>query len=261
MHAGDPIINGTVYIDDYGTRTLANATITVNSTTGKTLATTTTNQNGYYSVNFYSTNTSFYVTATYPGCTSVTQTVNVSNSTNIPGDPNYYGTGNFTLDALTATLTATGNGESVDIPYDSRYNFAGAINVTVNGVSYTAYCIDLFTDISIGDSLWVNGPLPGTQGNLSSQVDWSKVTYIINNYSPSTDTEAAAIQCAIWYFTSAPYGVYNGSTTAKYQYMTYSQDGLMTGNNATVRNLALQIINATQDMFYPSSIVLNPGIN
>ncbi len=92
---------------------MANATVTVNTTTGRTLATTTTNQNGYYSVNFYSTNTSFYVTASYPGCTSVTQTVSVAKSSNST-DPNYYGTGNFTLNALLATLSTTlGYGTSV----------------------------------------------------------------------------------------------------------------------------------------------------
>ena len=208
-HAGDPIINGTVDINDYGTRPLANATITVNSTTGRTLATTTTNQNGYYTLNFYSTNTSFYVTASYPGCINVTQTVTVSNSTNIPGDPNYYGTGNFTLNALTATYTSNYMGSDIYLPFYSRYNFAGALNMNIGGTTYYAYCIDLYTEISQGNSLWVNGPLPGTQGNLSSQVDWDKVTYIIKNYSLTNSTEGAAIQCAIWYFTSAPYGKYN----------------------------------------------------
>ena len=77
-HAGDPIINGTVYIDDYSTKPVANATVTVNTTSGRTLATTTTNQNGFYTLNFYSTNTSFYVTASYPGCTQCNTNCNGS---------------------------------------------------------------------------------------------------------------------------------------------------------------------------------------
>ena len=72
-HAGDPIINGTVYVDDYSNRTLANATITINSTgsNSRVLATTTTDQNGNYNVNFYNTATQFIVTASYMGSTPV----------------------------------------------------------------------------------------------------------------------------------------------------------------------------------------------
>ena len=240
---------------------MANATVTVNTTAGRTLATTTTNQNGYYSVNFYSTNTSFYVTASYPGCNSVTQTVSVAKSSNST-DPNYYGTGNFTLTPLLATLSTTlGYGTSVYVGHSGAYNyFTGVINVVVNGVTYQAYCIDLYTDITLGDSLWVNGPLPGTLGNLSSLDDWSKVNYIISHYTANNDTQAAAIQCAIWYFSSAQYGAYNGSTSVPYQFMTYSQDGLSQTYGSYIRNTALAIINATQETLYPNNIVLNPGI-
>ncbi|MDI6644197.1 MAG: invasin domain 3-containing protein [Methanobacteriaceae archaeon] len=262
----DPIINGTVTINEYGnTRPLPNATVTVNSTgtTSRVLATTTTDENGYYSVNFYSTSTSFLVTASYMGCNSVTQTVNVSPSSN-PQDPNYYGTSNFQLTPKTATLISTGNGTNVYVAKSGTYtNFAGVINVRIDGTSYKSYCIDLFTPISINDVLLVNGPLPGTAGNLPREVDWTKVNYIIHNYTPSNNTEAAAIQCAIWYFTSAHYGAWPGTDPAHpgyYQFMTHPDDAKTSGGGTTIRNRAFEIITAANAMNYPSSVVLEPEI-
>ena len=71
--AGDPIINGTVTINEYGAiRNLPGATVIINSTSGRTLAITTTNANGFYSTNFYSNSTQFEVTTSYLGCNSVT---------------------------------------------------------------------------------------------------------------------------------------------------------------------------------------------
>src|SRR5690606_36627619 len=90
--------------------------------------------------------------------------------------------------------------------YYNGYYEAGTMTVTIDGVSYDAYCIDLFTGISSGKVLLVNGALvaDGT-GSLPSGVDWSKVNYILNIYSAngtingSNDKaiNGAAIQCAI----------------------------------------------------------------
>ena len=140
-------------------------------------------------------------------------------------------------------------------------NYAGAINVEIDDVTYTAFCIDLYTDITIGDSLFVNGPLPGTMGELSKQIDWGKVNYILNNYSPSTDDEAAAMQCAIWYFTSVQYGIYPGNNsdyTGRYQFMTYPDDGLTQDGRTDVQTRAWQMIDAAQSVKYPSNITLKP---
>ena len=71
------------------------------------------------------------------------------------------------------------------------------------------------------------------------------------------------MQCAIWYFTSVQYGAYPGTNATypgRYQFMTYSGDGLV-GTSSTVRNLALQMISAANSMKYPSSITLQPGTN
>jgi trimeric autotransporter adhesin len=263
---GDPIINGTVTISEYGhTRVLPNATITVKNTAGRTLATTTTNNLGQYNVNFYSTATQFNVIASYMGCASVTQTVNVSAGPNYPTDPNYYGTSNFQLTPYSVTISGTGTGYNVYVQGQDKNDWAGTINVKANGNSYTAYCIDLFTPISTTDTLLVNGPLPGTAGDLSQGVDWGKVNYIIKNYTASSKTEAAAIQCAIWYYTSAIYGAYPGTDPSHpgyYQFMTAPNDGKIGGatGSTTVRTRAFQIINAAQSIVYPSTVTTTPDI-
>ncbi|AEG18389.1 conserved repeat domain protein [Methanobacterium paludis] len=270
--SADPVINGTVTINEYGTvRPLQNATVTVNSMSNRTLGSATTDQNGYYSISFYSTDNQFKVTASYLGCNPVSKTVTVTlnNTNNIS-----YGTSNLQLTPMNATLVDLGNGAYVYIKSKDSYNFAGIIHVTINGTTYDAYCIDLYTDISTGDRLLVNGALPGTTGNLSTQVDWGKVNYILSHYSGTTDTEAAAIQCAIWYFTSVQYGVYPGNDTSHsgyYQFMTYNKNNYSSattpydgycrgwfGYDKSVYNRAWQIINAAVSMQYPTNITLTP---
>ena len=184
-------------------------------------------------------------------------------------------TANFTL----TPLTAVWNGQygyydgNVYIRYYNGYYSAGEVTMAINGTNYQAYCIDLYTEINPGGTLWVNGPLPGTSGRLNSQTNWSYVNYIINNYTPTSNDMAAAIQCAIWYFTSAPYGAYPGNNTnypGYYQFMTfngdstYPADGVLNGGSTTVRTEAWQIINATKAapaFQYPFGITLSPNTN
>jgi len=262
----DPIISGTVTVNEYGhVRPLEGASVVINSASGNVLASTMTDANGYYSVNFFSADTQFNVQVSYLGCTPITHSVTVSQGPNYPTDPNYYGTSNFELTPKTATLTSTGNGRTVYIQGQNKNGFAGVINVNVDGTTYIAYCIDLFTPIDLYDQLLVNGPLPGTAGDLPSEVEWDKVSYILNNYNPTTNDEAAAIQCAIWYFTSVHYGTYNPSAPlgTYYQYMTAPNDGRLNGptGSETVRNRAWQIINtvnAASIPSYPYSITVTP---
>ena len=262
----DPIISGTVTVNEYGhVRPLEGATVIANSTSGVVMGSTTTDANGHYSLNFYSTETTFHIIASYIGCTPITKSVTVSNGANYPTDPNKYGTADFQLTPKTASLTSTGNGQSVYIQGQNKDGFAGVINVRVDGTTYTAYCIDLFTPISTDDTLLVNGPLPGTAGDLPSDVEWDKVSYILNHYNPSSDDEAAAIQCAIWYFTSVHYGVYNPSAPVGtyYQYMTAPRDGVIRGwrDDTSVRTRAWAIINAVNAATipsYPNSITVTP---
>lgn len=195
----------------------------------------------------------------------------------------YYGTQNFQLTPLIATYTGTGDyGTEIWIHGDNMYGFAGQLKVNVNGVTYNAYCIDIYTMIYVNNQLLVNGPLPGTTGNFSqfllNGVDWGKVTYIINTYSPDKvkkgqrDLEAAAIQAAIWYFTSAPYGAYPGGNDPNhptyYQFLTYNStyagywgtyDGYSTTYGNQILTRAWQIINSAISMQYPSTITIEPG--
>ena len=229
-------------------------------------------------VGFYSTASQFKVTTSYIGCNSVTNTVNVVlNST----DNISYGTSNTVITPITATYTGTGSyGTNVWVHGDNIYGWAGQLNVNANGHTYTAYCIDIYTMIYSGGVLLVNGPLPGTTANfnpfLLNGVDWGKVNYVINNYNPNNNntnqrnTEAAAIQCAIWYFTSAPYGKYPGGNDPAhptyYQFLTYNSsqgtpyDGLTQGGSTTVLTRAWQIINSAISMQYPASITTDPGV-
>ncbi|WP_321423673.1 Ig-like domain-containing protein [uncultured Methanobacterium sp.] len=147
------------------------------------------------------------------------------------------------------------------------YGFAGILKVYVqNFGTVDAFCIDIFTPIDDTDDLLVNGPLPGTAGDLSSEVDWGKVNYLLKTYysSSMSSNEAAALQCAIWYFTSAPYGTYSAGKT-KWQYLTYTSsinrnryDGMTQSGSNSVVTRAWQMINAATSIDYPYQITLEP---
>ncbi len=276
--AADPTnntINGTITIKEYNTvKNLTNATVTVNNS-GKILGTAKTDQNGYYSINFFSNQTKFNVTANFVGCNLTNQTVTIAKG--VGSDPNYYGTANIQLTPNTIWWTGTmGPSTKVYIQHYGGYYSAGQLQVTMDRVNfYYAYCIDIYTGIGPNDLLLVNGPLPGTRGDLNSSINWAKVNYILNHYDPSKNTtddarnlEGAAIQCAIWYFTSANYGVYPGNNTY-YQFMTYNRttygnpyDGYLEnnllGSRHTVANRAWAIIRDAIAMQYPATIELSP---
>ena len=52
----------------------------------------------------------------------------------------------------------------------------------------TSYCIDIYTEIGLKDTLYVNGPLCQT-GKFATQDNWAAVNYIIKNYSPTNNTK------------------------------------------------------------------------
>ncbi len=287
----DPVISGNVTIKEFDNpaRNLSGAQVVVNSTSGRVLASTTTDANGHYSVSFFSTDLSFIVTASFIGCNPVSYTVPVTiNAT----DGIAYGTRNFQLTPITGTLTSTSYGKTMYIKMkdgSSGYKVWGGI-ITVRipsgtGSTYSAYCIDIFTDIGLNAVLDLNGPLPGTIGDFSSLIDWGKVNYLVTTYNPSLNStandnearkiEAAALQCAIWYFTSVQYGVYPGNDSSHpgyYQYMTYSPrynsswtgpyDGYIQANQyssaTAVYNRAWQMIDSAISINYPYTINMTP---
>ncbi len=98
----------------------------------------------------------------------------------------------------TAIITSTDKGQNVTLPAPYNTVWAGTLKGTVNGENKNFYCVD------IKHSLAMNQPYQDVEPTIS------QVTYILNNYYPYrtnypgklTDAkEAAAVQCAIWYFT------------------------------------------------------------
>ena len=116
----------------------------------------------------------------------------------------------------------------------------------------------------------MNGPLPGTTGNLSSKIDWGAVNYVISHYSPSSPSSGltanqmgAAIQCAIWALTTVQYPAYNSANpTALYHFLTAPNDALISGGSTAIRTEALAIASyaAANSMTYPSTISVTPQI-
>ncbi|WP_048190976.1 Ig-like domain-containing protein [Methanobacterium sp. SMA-27] len=262
---GDPIITGTVTVKEYdhSPRNLFNATVTVNSLSGRTLAITNTDKNGYYSVNFYSTDPQFRVTARYMGCDPVTNTVTVTPSSN-HADPNYYGTSNIQITPKQAWWNGNlGYGSNIYITHYNNYYFAGQIKTSVDGTTnvYNSYCIDIYTNIYANDKLLVNGPLPGTTGDLSNKIDWGAVNYIINKYKPTSNQEGGAIQSAIWALTTVQYQDYNQNTgSAYYHFLTAPNDAITSDGGTAIRNRALEIVSdaSAHSMSYPSTISVSP---
>lgn len=172
----------------------------------------------------------------------------------------------------TATFTGTGEGENIYSRYYSNYVSARVFNMNVGGTNYEGYCIDLFTTIRVGDTLLVNGPLTE---EIAAQVDWCAVNYILHNYGnrsgagalANRNTEAAAVQAAIWYLVTEPYG--GTAPPGRYQFMNdtntttpYDAYRQTTPRN-TVRDRAFQMIaNASPGGIctfrYPVNITLSP---
>jgi len=114
----------------------------------------------------------------------------------------------------TATFVGLGQYSSIHSRYYSGNVIAGVIKMQVGSTQYDSHCIDLYHSISIGNTLLVNGPL---SDDIRADVNWCAVNYILYNYSYLTPPpgftqaqEAAAIQAAIWYFVTEPYGPYTG---------------------------------------------------
>ncbi len=70
--------------------------------------------------------------------------------------------------------------------------WAGLFHMTVDGVPYDGWCIDLTKHIRLGQKF------PATLSDASRETPWCEIGYIMTNYSPTSNHEAAAIQLAIW---------------------------------------------------------------
>lgn len=70
--------------------------------------------------------------------------------------------------------------------------YAGEMNVSIDGVVGSAYCIDL--DHSISNGQTYSAEVVAVDGSSP----WAEIGWILDNYDPSTGTEAATLQAAIW---------------------------------------------------------------
>ncbi|MGC9516164.1 MAG: Ig-like domain-containing protein [Methanomicrobiales archaeon] len=236
--------------------------VNVTATDGNQSISTTTDESGNYSLELKTLADTLLVTASYPGHIPTGEILNISGE-----GSEVSRIVNFTLgvtedigpvpveDSEVATFISLGNYRTIYIHYYGGNRIAGVLNMSYLGETYPSFCIDLFTPISIGDTLLVNG---GLSDDILEDVEWCKVNYIIHNYSPTDNNEAAAIQAAIWYFTTAPYGPYPGTNPPEYQFMTYTNG---TDDGDPVRARALEIIAAADAagcVPYPLSITLTP---
>ncbi|MBD3206160.1 hypothetical protein GF319_07430 [Candidatus Bathyarchaeota archaeon] len=171
-----------------------------------------------------------------------------------------------------ATFSSLGQYRRIHSRYYSGNVIAGSLIMTVNGTDYESFCINLFKTISIGDELVVNGPL---SEDVMEQVDWCSVNFIINTFASNyTDAsqqadEAAAIQAAIWYFVTEPYGDYDGS--GEYQFMTDPTNTVPYDayrNGPAIRNRAFEMINSVPrdvdgncTFKFPERVELSPDVS
>jgi hypothetical protein len=174
---------------------------------------------------------------------------------------------------VNATVEGSGNNASIYYRSFNDSGFSGIFKMNVSGTIYDSYCLDMYKGITDGNILGVNGPL----SNDSANVNWSAVNYILYTYNYSNasdqDKEAAAIQAAIYYFTSELYPKFNTSWIPnetypfypKYQFMTDPTDGSNYDANSStygsgVRDRAFEIINDTLenglDFHFPTRIEL-----
>jgi hypothetical protein len=178
--------------------------------------------------------------------------------------------------------------------------WAGEMNVTVTalgpvpdddptrlGEEYTTFCLDFYAPIQGGDVLEVDSDLD----NILSPSEAMIVNYILATFVPENDLQGAAIQCAIWHYTTEEYGTFATVVAAlppagardfgdiQYQFMT-DPDPVDPVNDkydakintvsypafaadpSVLRDAAFDIIDAVEaakpDLSYPYSISIAP---
>ena len=180
--------------------------------------------------------------------------------------------------AQQAKFLGSGSFSRIYSRYYGRTVIAGIMRMQVGGSTgpvYDSYCIDLYKPISVGQSVLVDGDLSDAPGT----VDWCKVGFILSHYDYKTTyfsgplsgltqgERAAAIQAAIWYTTTAPYGSYV-DRYHKYRFMSDPQSGYYDAYYSNlplkIRTAALGIVgllpaNCDSVYRYPDDLVLVPA--
>ncbi|MDD1652190.1 MAG: hypothetical protein LUO86_04060 [Methanomicrobiales archaeon] len=179
--------------------------------------------------------------------------------------------------AQQAQFVGTTYGSNIYSRYHGRFIFAGIFRMQVGTSRYDSYCIDLYKPIGVNQILLVDGDLSDAPG----PVDWCAVGYILSHYNYKTtysgthplasltqSQRAAAIQAAIWYITTDPFGNYV-DRYHKYQFMSDPQppsgyyDAYYTSLPAKIRTAAIGIVNSVppncdEAFRFPDDLVLTP---
>jgi len=149
-----------------------------------------------------------------------------------------------------AKISSSAEGKTIKYtnPYNNQLaeNFAGAFNGTLNSHSEKFYCIDLQHGLVYNQDYWDESSTP------------SEITYILNNYFPyktnydgklsDNNSEAAAVQMAIWYFSdNVDANTISNSTTVKNRTLAIIADANANHNNVNPLQ-TLQFIPASQTL-------------
>lgn len=123
-----------------------------------------------------------------------------------------------TAGPLSVTLNSLGAGADVTIQVvevgssqlKSVDAFAGVFNMTLNGQSFTTFCIDTAHDVTVGQTYSVNQTAVTTGLTYGAQMEYLYAKYLptaVNN-----NTEAAALQIALWDLADGGQSLLTGST-------------------------------------------------
>jgi MYXO-CTERM domain-containing protein len=123
-----------------------------------------------------------------------------------------------TAGPLSVTLNSLGAGANVTVqivPVGSSglqsFNaFAGVFNMTLNGQSFTSFCIDTSHEVHVGQTYSV------TQTPVSTGLTYgAQMEYLYTKYLPTAvgnNTAAAALQIALWDLSDGGQSLLTGST-------------------------------------------------
>lgn len=210
-------------------------TVKASSLNGTELATTTTEEKGFYRLAFLSNESIFKVTASYPGHASSTQEITVTSNLNDPLDPNLYGSADFQLSPFVLTK--------------GSWDVIGLDSNNVN-VGPNQYLIQIHVN---------NGATPAT--NVSAQITFGAGTSLVHLATGETSTKnlgnmAANTSKDIFYLIAVDRNAAAYGQTRAYT-VTLLENGVPTGNTITglldVRQLLSQNRNHVD-----SIVVSNP---
>lgn len=137
---------------------------------------------------------------------------------------------------------------------DTELYFAGVLDIQLtnsNGtVDRDTMCVDLFTDIYVGEAYGTSVDLPSQVPPPQSPAALEEIAWLLDNITPTTPVEGAALQVAIWKIQVDGGGSF---TTGQVQQPTDSSD--MTPTTQAVLNDAEAYLSASVGQSSDSAFV------